>query len=1418
MSDAKAALRAISGAEPSDTAVGLPNIPAVPATDDYALTNFLQSAKLWMEKAMGAGLTGFATRSDLIRNGLLKTDENGNLVPGGGSTNLTSPPVPTGLTATGAMTNVLVEWDDPTSAYSNHGYTEIWAAETNDFSSAVMGGESGGFLFSHAVGEDSSRYYWIRFVSKAGIKGPFNSANGTHGQTAKNPQYLLDTLTGQLTESQLYADLASRIDLIDGAEALTGSVNARIKATNDALQAQINDLTNTPAYDNAVTYATGDIVQYNGGLYQATQTTTGNLPTNTTYWTKIGDYTSLGAAVADNTAQIAAINTVTSGSSSAAAQAIVGLQSRVTTAEGNITSNATAISNTYTKAQTDSAISGTSTSLTAAYTSADTTTLNSAKSYADTAASGAYTNAQAYVQSYAYSKAGADSAIATSASQLTASYQSADTTTLNSAKSYADTGATNALNSAKSYSDAAVASEATTRAGADAALSSTITSVSAVANAKNKTYRQSTQPSSGMTAGDVWFDTANSNRAYRYDGTSWVATDDTRIAANAAAITNEATARADGDTALSAQISTVSARLNTGGDISNAVVQAQTTANTGVTNAASAQATANSKVMTYFQTSAPVSGLTAGDLWFDTDDNNRAYRYNGTSWVDAADVRITTTASQVNTIQTTVNGHTASIQTQGTSIDGLQAQYTVKTDVGGLVSGYGLASQVATLSGFAASGVSWSKVATGISRAAAGYTTESTVWKEYFSERMLGDVDNTGTVTASDSTIIQNYASGSLASLTADQISYIEGTLKPRLMAEVYWSKAVSSLNLALSYSEPDSTLWRTTYDGRMLGDIDNTGTLSSTDVTYLTYYANGQTGSLTADQIAYIEGVIRPKLNKYRKYAAYLVDVDWSKVAAGISRAASNLQPDAALWKEYFSGRMLGDVDNTGTVTASDASYVTSYHNGALSSLSSAQINYIEEVIRPTLLANGSKYAAYFGGAQSDSSASSMFGVSANQFFISPPALYSATEPSNKYKGLIWVDTSVTPNVKRHWTGTEWSFTPQRLPFIVQATDTVIDGVTIPAGVHLDAAYIVDGAITTAQIKNATIDAAKITGLLEANQINGNSLVVVDGTFSGSLQGATGTFSGSLQAATGTFTGSLSAATGTFAGRLAAGVLDPSAFSGTTYTYSTPGYYVVTVPDLGGTSTSMRITLLGAGGGGGGGASSSNVNYCFSGGGGGAGSLVTVTISGVTPGAQYGLTVGSGGAGGTVSGGGFTITGGSAGGSTSMAGYVASGGGGGGKGDPYSWTQGTGGSIGGEAGQVSWMGDPAGAKGGRGGSSAYGAGGGPDAGGGVGAGGGGASAGPGDVDRNGAAGGNGYASIEFFDPNTVILRNEYEAYKTSVQSSFNSTNAALAALVYVTDVNISHAGYSHYLNVYKSNGTSAQYFISSDYVVPPAG
>ena len=62
-----------------------------------------------------------------------------------------------------------------------------------------------------------------------------------------------------------------------------------------------------------------------------------------------------------------------------------------------------------------------------------------------------------------------------------------------------------------------------------------------------------------------------------------------------------------------------------------------------------AQATADGKAKTYVQNDEPTGGAyNVGDLWIDTNDGNKLYRYNGTAWVSAQDGAISTAQSTAN--------------------------------------------------------------------------------------------------------------------------------------------------------------------------------------------------------------------------------------------------------------------------------------------------------------------------------------------------------------------------------------------------------------------------------------------------------------------------------------------------------------------------------------------------------------------------------------------------------------------------------------------------------------------------------------------------------------------------------------------------------------------------------------------------
>ena len=60
---------------------------------------------------------------------------------------------------------------------------------------------------------------------------------------------------------------------------------------------------------------------------------------------------------------------------------------------------------------------------------------------------------------------------------------------------------------------------------------------------------------------------------------------------------------------------------------------------------------------------------------------------------EARTTQVGALTSRMDTLSTTVNGHTAAIQVAAQSIDGVRAAYTVKIDAGGKVIGYGLAAE-----------------------------------------------------------------------------------------------------------------------------------------------------------------------------------------------------------------------------------------------------------------------------------------------------------------------------------------------------------------------------------------------------------------------------------------------------------------------------------------------------------------------------------------------------------------------------------------------------------------------------------------------------------------------------------------------------------------------------------------------------
>lgn len=115
------------------------------------------------------------------------------------------------------------------------------------------------------------------------------------------------------------------------------------------------------------------------------------------------------------------------------------------------------------------------------------------------------------------------------------------------------------------------------------------------------------------------------------------------------------------------------------------------------------------------------------------------------------------------------------------------------------------------------------------------------------------------------------------------------------------------------------------------------------------------------------------------------------------------------------------------------------------------------EKTVKIDLAGNVSGYglSAY---VDPDGTSLSEFRVAANTFSVGAPAIVQSTAPTtNNYKGKVWVNTSVTPNVTYWYNGSSWQNTPVSgvSPFIVKTSPETLDGITMPAGVYINSAVI---------------------------------------------------------------------------------------------------------------------------------------------------------------------------------------------------------------------------------------------------------------------------------------------------------------------------------------------------------------------------
>lgn len=596
------------------------------------------------------------------------------------------------------------------------------------------------------------------------------------------------------------------------------------------------------------------------------------------------------------------------------------------------------------------------------------------------------------------------------------------------ARTTADTSLATQVDSVLAMTGAAAAgilTEQTARATADAALAQTSTSLQ-VAQAGNAAAIQA-EATARTTA-----DTAAADQIQSIAATS---------AGAAAAVQSEQSARASADAAQAATSTALAASL--AGNVS-AIATEQT-----------ARATQDSSL------AQRVDVLTAA-----AGENKSAISSNAT----AVSTSLATQAGLITTLQSQSAGNAAAISTEATTratqTGELYAQYTVKTDVGGLVSGYGLASQATN----------------------GDPVTLTPGLYDVAPERIIS-VQRNGTATYVDGAGLLQTAAANVARYQGGQV-LVEAEATNLLtysqdFSNASWLKTAASIAVDATASPVAASCFKLVESA--------TSAAHSVQRAAVTPVVGDRRAAFVIAKAAERTRLLVSGIAGNSFYANFdLAGGTFGATGAGVT---AGVVPLADGWKLCWLSKTLTttvpgavlyiatmQADGTGSTYTGDGS------SGVL--LACAQFvdglelsSYI-----PTTAAPATRAADLI--TIINPSVTSAFGVQAGQFFVAPPAVAAATAPTaGLFKGYTWRDT--TTNTTKYWDGNEsWTTTPQTLPFIVQTVPATINGVEVPPGVYMDSAYMRTFVAQAGQIGALAVDDAAIASV-SASKITAGSIAV---------------------------------------------------------------------------------------------------------------------------------------------------------------------------------------------------------------------------------------------------------------------------------------------------------------------------------------
>jgi hypothetical protein len=168
---------------------------------------------------------------------------------GGGDGDGLAPPAPLSLVAIPEPWAIRLEWTQPTLP-PDYAWTEVWARATTSGAKILIGEIAGNqFTFSGLddalLSTDDTYYFWVRNKDTEGLFSAYtpNDDVGVEGQCLPSPDSLINDLVTDITDSTLWNYLGQKVQLLEGPVGMPNSVSQRLDAQKGELVQMINDVT-----------------------------------------------------------------------------------------------------------------------------------------------------------------------------------------------------------------------------------------------------------------------------------------------------------------------------------------------------------------------------------------------------------------------------------------------------------------------------------------------------------------------------------------------------------------------------------------------------------------------------------------------------------------------------------------------------------------------------------------------------------------------------------------------------------------------------------------------------------------------------------------------------------------------------------------------------------------------------------------------------------------------------------------------------------------------------------------------------------------------------------------------------------------------------------------------------------------------